>query len=115
MNMFDIRYYEVYYIFLLVVFLTFLHMLEEIIELESYKTKSKLTLAFLIATSSIIAGIIGTVCFYTLQELSLKFTIFDIQIQLQTWANIFISITIPFFYKEAIQLAKRRITNVGKE
>jgi hypothetical protein len=113
--MYDFRYYEVYYIFLLIVFLTFLHMLEEMIETESYKTKSKLTLSFLIATSSIIAGIIGTVCFYTLQELHLNFTIFGIQIQLQLWANIFISITIPFFYKEMIQLAKRRMSNMAKD
>jgi hypothetical protein len=113
--MFNLQNYEIIYIFLLTVFLTFLYKLEEAIETERYKTKSKLTLFLLMTISSIIAGIIGTICFYTLQEMALKFTIFDIKIELQLWANIFISITIPFFYREMIQVAKRRITNFSSK
>lgn len=106
----DFRNIEIWYIFGLIFFLTFLYKIEEMIEDESYKTKSRKVLFFLTTTSTLVAAIVGTICWVTLEEMKIQFMIFGISVQLKGWINVFISITIPFFYKEMILLVKRKIT-----
>lgn len=108
--MFDLKHIEIWHIFFLVCFFTFLYKIEEMIEDESYKDKSKKVLSFLIITNTLVSAIIGTVIWVTLEEMKIKFVILDFTISLQGWINVFISITIPFFYREMIALAKKRMT-----
>lgn len=107
--MFDFKSVEIWYIFGLIFFLTFLYKIEEMIEEESYKTKSRKVLFLLTTTSTLVAAIVGTVCWVTLEEMKISFMLFDITIQLKGWVNVFISITIPFFYKEMILAVKRKM------
>lgn len=108
--MFDLKNIEFWHIFLLVCFFTFLYKIEEMIEDESYKEKSKKVLSFLIITNTLVSAIIGTIIWITLEDMKVKFEIYDFTILLQGWINVFISITIPFFYREMIALAKRKMT-----
>jgi hypothetical protein len=107
--MIDFKNVEIWYIFGLIFFLTFLYKIEEMVEEETYKTKSRKVLFLLTTTSTLVAAIVGTVCWVTLEDMKIKFMLFDISIQLKGWVNVFISITIPFFYKEMILAVKRKM------
>lgn len=111
--MFDFKQIEIWQIFVLVCFFTFLYKIEEVIEDESYKDKSKSILSVLIITSTFVSAIVGTIIWFTLEELKLSFTVLGKNIVLQGGINVFISITIPFFFKEMIALVKRKISYVA--
>lgn len=111
--MFDFKQIEIWQIFVLVCFFTFLYKIEEVIEDESYKDKSKSILSVLIITSTFVSAIVGTIIWFTLEELKLSFTVLGKNIVFQGGINVFISITIPFFFKEMIALVKRKISYVA--
>lgn len=113
--MFDFKQIEIWQIFLWISFFYFLYKFEETIEEETYKKKSKKVLAFLIATSTLVAGIIGTVIWLMLEEMKISFTVFEIQIQLKGFINVFIAITIPLFYKEMANLTKRKMNIIASK
>lgn len=113
--MIDFRHIEIWHIFVLVCFFTFLYKIEEMIEDESYKEKSKKVLSFLIITNTLVSGIIGTIIWITLEDMKVKFEIYDFTILLQGWINVFISITIPFFYREMIAFAKRKMNIIASK
>lgn len=111
--MLDFKSIEIWYIFGLIFFLRFLYEIEEMVEEETYKTKSRKVLFLLTTTSTLVAAIVGTVCWVTLEDMKIQFMLFDISIQLKGWINVFISITIPFFYKEMILVVKRKMTIIA--
>lgn len=113
--MIDFRHIEIWHIFVLVCFFTFLYKIEEMIEDESYKEKSKKILSFLIITSTLVSAIVGTIIWVILEELKLSFEIRETTIILQGGINVFISITIPFFFKEMINLAKRKMNIIARK
>lgn len=100
---------EVLWIFGLTVFLFFLYKLEEIFEDEIYKTTSWKVLMVLVLTSTLTAGTIALLVWYSLEEMRLSFTLFGKQVELKGWINVFLAVTIPFFYKEMIELVKKRM------
>lgn len=113
--MFDLKHIEIWHIFVLVCFFTFLYKIEETIEDESYKDKSKKILSFLIITSTLVSGIVGTIIWIILEELKPSFALLERTIILQGGINVFISITIPFFFKEMIMLVKRKMSFIASK
>lgn len=100
---------EVLWIFALTVFLTMLYKLEEIFEEEIYKATSWKVLIALILTSTLTAGVIAVLVWYSLEEIQFTFKVFGKEIMLKGWINVFLAVTIPFFYKELIAVVKKRM------
>ncbi|MCT7643837.1 hypothetical protein [Aliarcobacter butzleri] len=100
---------EVLWIFVLTVFLTLLYKLEEIFEDEIYKATSWKVLMVLVLTSTLTAGVIAILVWYSLEEMRVSFSFFGKQIELKGWVNVFLAVTIPFFYKEMIAVVKKRM------
>lgn len=102
------------YIFLLTVFLACLYQIEDLIEKNENQKLSKKALFGLVISSSLTAGIIGTMVWFILEEVHIQFTIFGVLVTLKGTLNVFIAVTFPFFYKEIIHAINGRIRKKGE-
>ena len=102
------------YILLLGIFLSVLYYAEELIEEQTYKEKSFLLIGTLLVVKGFLGGILIVLTFYALQELKLSFTIFEKNITLGLWTNLFIAGVISVFGSDLFKLIKRRAESITK-
>lgn len=103
------------YIFSLGMFLTLLYYLEEMIEKQEYKTRGWLTISFLSLVKSLLGGILIVLIFYTLEDLKIEFTLFEVKFKLQTWANLLIAGTISLFGSDMFKMIKHRVETIANK
>lgn len=103
------------YIFALGMFLTLLYYLEDIIEKQEYKEKSLWSISFLAFIKALLGGILIILFFYTLEELNIEFTIFNINIKLDIWGNLLIAGTLSLFGSDMFKLLKKRAEIIAKQ
>ena len=91
MNLFNLNYIYILWIFLLGVILTIAYHVEEILENKVYETTSKKVIFTLLFAKALIGGVLICFVFFALEEIGIEFTILDFKIKFGEITNLLIA------------------------